>query len=310
MEKVLVTGGAGFIGTNLVKYLNSQGCDDIIIADELGTSDKWKNLTELSFKDYIHFKDINNTFHFDYIFHLGACSSTTETDADYLIRNNYEFSKQLLHDFMHVRKFVYASSAATYGSGKLGFSDRTPINQLKPLNMYGYSKHLFDLYIQRHFNNLENVVGLKYFNIFGPHESHKENMCSVVYKAVKEIGDTKYLKLFKSGNPNYKDGEQERDFLYVKDAVKFTTDLALQPRATGVVNVGSGNAYTWNYLAECIFDAMGVDMDIKYIDMPDNLKDKYQYHTKADVTKLSRLVDNNITDLRSAVKDYVQNYLL
>ena len=144
MEKVLVTGGAGFIGTNLVKYLNSQGCDDIIIADELGTSDKWKNLTELSFKDYIHFKDINNTFHFDYIFHLGACSSTTETDADYLIRNNYEFSKQLLHDFIHARKFVYASSAATYGSGKLGFSDRTPINQLKPLNMYGYSKHLFD----------------------------------------------------------------------------------------------------------------------------------------------------------------------
>jgi ADP-L-glycero-D-manno-heptose 6-epimerase len=319
-SRILITGGAGFIGSALVWELNRRGCENIVVCDRLSTDEKWKNLVPLKFADYIDGNDLLQAVlhspaklgQFDHVLHLGACSATTERDADYLMRNNYEFTKQLCQwSLANQTRFVYASSAATYGDGAHGMDDQMPdIHALRPLNMYGYSKHLFDLHARRE-GWLPNIVGLKYFNVYGPNEDHKADMRSLVHKACGQILATGKVQLFKSHRPDYKDGEQMRDFLYVKDAIRMTLHLAETPSAGGLFNLGSGEAHTWVELATAIFTALGKEPNIEFIDMPAHLQSKYQYYTCADITKLrSSGFTTEITPLAEAVRDYVQGYLV
>jgi ADP-L-glycero-D-manno-heptose 6-epimerase len=314
--RVLVTGGAGFIGSALIWGLNARGCENIVVCDRLGTDEKWRHLTPLRFTDYVEADGLAEFLkggagaRFDHVLHLGACSATTERDASFLIRNNYEFTKDLAAwSLANGARFVYASSAATYGDGARGMSDTAPIEPLRPLNMYGYSKHLFDLHAQRG-NFLDRIVGLKYFNVFGPNEEHKGDMRSVVHKSYGQVLESGAIRLFKSYRPDYSDGEQKRDFLYVKDAVAMTLHLAAAPDAGGLYNIGSGEAHSWNELARAVFAALGRQPRIEYIEMPEILRDKYQYFTRADIGKLrSTGYDAALTPLAEAVKDYVTNYL-
>lgn len=319
--RILVTGGAGFIGSALIWALNQRGIENILVSDLLGEGDKFKNLVPLKFVDYVEgdvllaqlrkssqlFDDVTC------IFHLGANSATTEKDCRHLIQNNYEYTKQLATwAVAHHRRFVYASSAATYGDGAQGMDDTDTgrLADLRPLNMYGYSKHLFDLYALRQ-NFLHRIVGLKYFNVFGPNEHHKGDMRSVVHKAYAQIAEEGQVKLFKSYHPNYKDGEQMRDFLYVKDAVAMTLHLAETETAGGLFNLGSGVAQTWLDLVNPIFETLGKPPQVEFVDMPESLKPKYQYFTKADIAKLrSTGYAAAVTPLADAVKDYVGNYLI
>ena len=237
---------------------------------------------------------------------------TTERDADYLMRNNYEFTKQLCQwSLANQTRFVYASSAATYGDGAHGMNDQDPdIHKLRPLNMYGYSKHLFDLHAKRE-GWLPSIVGLKYFNVYGPNEDHKADMRSLVHKACGQILATGKVQLFKSHRPDYQHGEQMRDFLYVKDAIRMTLHLAETSSAGGLFNLGSGKAHTWIELATAIFSALGKAPNIEFIDMPEHLQSKYQYYTCADIAKLrSSGFTQEITALTEAVRDYVQGYLV
>ena len=291
-QRVLVTGGAGFIGSALIWELNGRGCENIVVTDMLGTSEKWKNLVPLRFEDYLEAEDLLPRLEagalgkFDTIFHLGACSSTTETNAAWLIRNNFEYTKRLAAwAIANNSKFIYASSAATYGDGSAGMSDTDPgIEKFRPLNMYGYSKHLFDLHAKRR-GILNRIIGLKYFNVFGPNETHKDDMRSLVNKAYSQIIDTGVIRLFKSYRDDYKDGEQKRDFLYVKDAVNMTLHLASRPVVSGLFNIGSGKARTWIELATAVFAALGREPHIEFIKMPEAIRDKYQYFTQADIGK-------------------------
>lgn len=315
--RFLVTGGAGFIGSALIWHLNQCGYEEIVVSDFLGTSAKWRNLAPLRFADYLEADDLLPALEmgdlggFDYIFHLGACSATTEQDAAYLIRNNYEYTKELARWAVdHGARFTYASSAATYGDGAQGMSDTADITPLRPLNMYGYSKHLFDLYARKQ-GWLDQMVGLKYFNVFGPNEDHKEDMRSVVHKSFAQVNAEGVIRLFRSYRPDYADGEQKRDFLYVKDAVKMTVALAMNPKANGLFNIGSGSAHSWNELANAIFAAMDRPAKIEYIEMPESLREKYQYFTEADTAKLRSVgYTDPATSLEEAVKDYVVNYLI
>jgi ADP-L-glycero-D-manno-heptose 6-epimerase len=315
--RVLVTGGAGFIGSALIWALNARGCERIVVSDVLGTDEKWKNLTPLRFADYVEATDLRSRLlagalgQFDIILHLGACSATTEKDASYLIRNNFEFTKDLAEWALHHRtRFVYASSAATYGDGAQGMSDTAPIEPLRPLNMYGYSKHLFDLHAQRG-GFSDQIVGLKYFNVFGPNEDHKGEMRSLVHKATAQAQKEGVIRLFKSYKPEYPDGGQKRDFLYVKDASAMTLHLAATPAAGGLYNLGSGAAHTWLDLAHAVFAALGQEPEIEFIEMPDVLKGKYQYFTEADLTKLRGTgYTAPVMPLVESVRDYVQGYLL
>jgi len=317
--RILVTGGAGFIGSALVWALNERGLDNILIADYLGTDEKFRNLVPLRYADYIEaddlMADVRSTGKLlegvRAIFHLGACSATTERDAAYLIRNNYEVTKDLAAAALKRGiRFVYASSAATYGDGSQGMDDQDgDLHRLCPLNMYGYSKHMFDLYAQRE-GFLNKLVGLKYFNVFGPNEDHKGDMRSVVHKAFGQIQETGRVGLFKSYHPDYKDGEQQRDFLYVKDAVQMTLHLAETPSAGGLYNLGSGKAHSWLELVRPIFAALGKDAQIDFIEMPAQLREKYQYYTCATIEKLrSTRYERPVTPLAEAVTDYVANYL-
>ncbi|PWU05502.1 MAG: ADP-glyceromanno-heptose 6-epimerase [Verrucomicrobia bacterium] len=318
--QILVTGGAGFIGSALVAKLNQLGLENILIVDFLGKDERFKNLIPLKFNDYLeadHFSKLlcENSYltrEIETIFHLGACSSTVEKDCHYLIENNYEYTKTLCKWALdNDARFIYASSAATYGSGDQGMDDKNEdLHKLLPLNMYGYSKHLFDLYAKRH-GFLDKIVGLKYFNIFGPNEQHKGEMRSLVNKAYHQILDTNKIQLFKSYHPDFKDGEQVRDFLYVKDAVNMTIHLAENKSANGLFNLGSGIANTWISLAQAIFKAMNRPENIEFIEMPEYLKPKYQYYTKADTSKLKETGYNTPPRaLQESVKDYVQNYLI
>jgi ADP-L-glycero-D-manno-heptose 6-epimerase len=317
--RTLVTGGAGFIGSALVWALNRRGIEDIVVVDYLKQDEKWKNLVPLRFADYLEADDLLQLVRdqsprladIDCVFHLGACSATTERDAAYLIRNNYEYTRELA-DWALSReaRFVYASSAATYGDGSHGMSDAADITTLRPLNMYGYSKHLFDLYAQRR-GLLDRIVGLKYFNVFGPNEDHKGDMRSLVHKAYGQVVDTGVIKLFASDRPDYEDGEQKRDFLYVKDAVEMTIHLAETPAASGLFNLGSGEANSWNTLARAIFAALRREPRIEYIPMPEVLRAKYQYFTQANIARLRETgFTQPITPLAESVADYVQNYLM
>lgn len=316
-RKIIITGGAGFIGRNLIAHLNALGEDQLIVVDELGRSEKWKNLVGLRFEDYLEKDDFRERIRSDRIdgvraiLHMGACSATTETNASYLVDNNYRMSQELCEwALTHAARFVYASSAATYGDGSLGYSDadkQTP--QLRPLNMYGYSKHLFDLWVlQKGIAGM--VAGLKYFNVYGPYEDHKGDMRSVVHKAYGQIRDTGQVGLFKSYNPAYRDGEQVRDFVYVKDAAAMTVHLMEHPEMSGIFNCGTGQARSWNDLAQAVFSAMGREPSIEYIDMPAHLQGKYQYFTEADMTKARRDgYGADFTSLEDGVKEYVDTHL-
>lgn len=315
---IVVTGGAGFIGSAIVWRLNTLNYDDIIVVDSLGTDEKWKNLVGLNFRDFVHKDDFirqietSMSMQIDTIIHMGANSSTTEKDADSLLRNNFEYSKKLTEYSLNNNiRFIYASSGATYGDGSLGFEDHEPdIHYLRPLNMYGYSKALFDLWALKR-SVLEKIVGLKYFNVYGPNEYHKGEMRSVVHKAFEQISETGRAKLFKSANPKYKDGEQKRDFIYIKDAVDYTLFFLDNPDKNGLFNIGSGKARTWNDLVAALFKAMDKENNIEYIDMPANLIEKYQYFTEAKMDKIKKGgYSKATTSLEDGIDDYVKNYLL
>src|ERR1700690_3323949 len=321
--RVLVTGGAGFIGSALVWALNRRGCERIVVCDRLGTDEKWRNLTPLRFADYVEADDLLSRLQngalgkFDLVLHLGACSSTTETDASFLIRNNYAFTRDLaawsLGRKTRGRKtrFVYASSAATYGDGSAGMNDDDRhLNKLRPLNMYGYSKHLFDLHAKQA-GFLNKIVGLKYFNVFGPNEAHKGDMRSLVQKSFKQVQAEGIIRLFKSYRSEFRDGEQKRDFLYVKDAVAMTLHLAAAPKASGLFNIGSGTARTWLDLSRAVFAALKRKPKIEFTEMPEAIRDKYQYFTEAKLDRLRAAgYTAPVTPLENAVADYVRNYLV
>jgi len=317
-SRVLVTGGAGFIGSALVWALNRRGCDNVVVCDILGNTDKWRNLTPLRFADYVESADLlprlqsGSLGKFDLVLHMGACSATTERDATYLAKNNFEFTKDLANWALANKvRFVYASSAATYGDGSAGMEDdESKLDTLRPLNMYGYSKHLFDLHAKRG-GFLNKIVGLKFFNVFGPNEDHKADMRSLVHKSFAQVQGKGVIQLFKSYRKEYKDGEQKRDFLYVKDCVAMTLHLAATPRASGLFNIGSGQARTWIDLSQAVFSALKKKPVIKFIAMPDSIRDKYQYFTQANLLRLRGAgYAAPVTSLENAVHDYVRKYLV
>lgn len=317
---IIVTGGAGFIGSAFVWRLNEAGFDDILIVDELGTGEKWKNLVKRRFADYedkdrflaaIQSGKLSHRG-IEAIVHMGANSSTTERDADHLIANNYQYTQTLARWAVEGNvRYIYASSAATYGDGAQGFSDDdASIPSLRPLNMYGYSKQLFDLWALREGYD-QRTVGIKFFNVYGPNEYHKEFMTSLVYKAYGQIKETGTLKLFRSEKPEYPDGGQMRDFVYVKDCVDVLYWLIQNPQVNGIYNLGSGRARTWNDLAAAIFTAMGRETNVTYIDMPETLRGKYQYFTEAKMDKLRATgCPVGFPSLEERVGDYVRNYLM
>ncbi len=317
---ILVTGGAGLIGSALIHALNQRGREDILVTDVLGEDMKWKNLSPLRFDDYMQadaFLDLlecnpEALSSIRTIYHLGACSATTERHVGYLMENNYGYTKILAE--WAIRKgirFVYASSAATYGDGIKGMDDGTDhLDTLRPLNAYGYSKHLFDLHARRN-GWLGQIVGIKYFNVFGPNEWHKGEMRSLVAKAYEQILETGKVRLFKSHRPDYRDGEQVRDFVYVKDAVAMTIHLAETPSAHGLFNIGTGNPRNWVDLTKALFTALDRKPEIEFIDMPEHIRHQYQYHTCADVSRLLATGWTTPTStLEESVRDYVCNYLV
>ena len=315
---IIVTGGAGFIGSAFVWKLNQEGIEDIVIVDQLGSDDKWKNLVNLRFADYIHKDEFMNLvladevpFEASAVIHMGACSSTTERDADYLWENNYLYSREIAEwALKHNARFIYASSAATYGDGALGFSDdHEKISQLKPINMYGYSKQIFDLWVLK--NKLEDkMVGIKFFNVFGPNEYHKGDMTSVNYKAFNQIKETGKMRLFKSYRKEYPDGGQLRDFVYVKDCLNVMWWFLKNPEVNGIYNLGTGKARTWKDLIKAVFASIERKANIQYIEMPVALRNQYQYFTEAQMNKL-KLAGCPVTfaPLEETVRDYVVNYL-
>jgi len=318
--KILVTGGAGFIGSALIWALNTKGIDDILVCDSLGTDEKWRNLAPLRFDDFIAADELleraqresGSLDEIRTVFHLGACSATTERDLGYLMRNNFEYTK-VLGEWSAQRKirFIYASSAATYGDGSTGMNDtETQLDRYRPLNGYAFSKQRFDLYASRR-GLLNQFVGLKYFNVFGPNEGHKGDMRSVVHKAFQQVQTTGKIQLFKSYHPDYRDGEQKRDFLYVKDAVEMTISLAANPAAVGIFNLGFGRARTWLDVANAVFSALSKPPLIEFTDMPEAIRPNYQYFTEATIAKLLNLgFKGPRYPLEEGVREYVQNYLV
>lgn len=314
----IVTGAAGLIGSGIIWGLNQRGIDEIIAVDNLGLSDKWKNLRALRYAEYEekeNFREMiqDGTFankKINAIIHMGACSSTTERDASYLIDNNYKYTQELASFAVaNGIRFIYASSCATYGDGRHGYvDDESKIEQLRPMNMYGYSKQIFDLWA-KHTGLLNNITGLKFSNVYGSNEMHKAEMRSVVCRAFEQISENGKMSLFKSYKEEYADGEQMRDFIYIKDAVDMILFLMDRPDACGLYNIGSGRAETWNALVTAAFEAMGKPVNIEYIEMPEHLRDRYQYYTKTEMGKLQTLgYDKEATSLKDAIKDYISNY--
>ena len=317
---IVVTGGAGFIGSHVVATLNSWGFSNILIVDFLGTSLKWKNLVGLKFYDIIDKDDF-----FDWLdlhesdvqayLHLGACCVTTESDASYLLENNYHFTIALAERAIaNDQRFIYASSAATYGDALEGFDDdHEQLDSLKPLNMYAYSKHLVDLWIKNN-DLLDQVVGLKYFNVFGPKESHKGSMASPIKKMVQDINSKQTVSLFKSMVPEeFANGEQSRDFIYVKDAARMTCAF-LYNEVGGIYNIGRGEAVTWNTLAQAVIDEVNPSARIEYIPTPDSLKQQYQNYTCASMKKFNSLWEKDKLPEKCwrepySIQDAVSDYL-
>jgi ADP-L-glycero-D-manno-heptose 6-epimerase len=317
-QLIVVTGGAGFIGSGVIRYLNDHNIDNIVIVDELDQTEKWKNLVGKRFLDIIHKRDFFEWLKvreeaIEAFIHLGACSSTVETNADYLLENNYRFSVRLAeYALKNDHRFIYASSAATYGDGSLGFvDDHSQLEQLAPLNMYGYSKHLFDLWLKNH-DLLNKVVGLKYFNVFGPNEGHKGRMASAITHILPTARKEGTIKLFKSSNPSeFADGEQKRDFIYVKDVARMTCAF-LENDATGLFNMGRGVAGSWNDVANAVFKAINAPANIQYIDMPTDLLNKYQNYTCADMRKTESVLKEQAQcmPLEDSIIEYIREYLI
>jgi len=316
---IVVTGGAGFIGSAFVAKLNAEGREDIVIVDELGSTEKWKNLVKRRYEDYLDkgvflaLVDRDKVpFPVEAVVHMGACSSTTERDAGYLMENNFHYTCRLAAwALAHGARFVYASSAATYGDGAQGFSDADETTRiLRPINMYGYSKQLFDLRVLR-LGMAGRMAGVKFFNVFGPNEYHKEDMTSVVFKAFHQIRATGRVRLFKSYKPEYADGGQMRDFVYVKDCVEVLWRLLANGEANGLFNLGTGTARTWNDLIGAVFAALDLPPQIDYIEMPETIRGQYQYFTEAKMDKLHAAgCAAAFRPLEEAVLDYVKNHLL
>lgn len=313
---IIVTGGAGFIGSCLVRMLNDRGENEIYIVDNIAETERWKHLVNKRYLEYIHKEDFRGRLDslsgkITHVLHMGACSSTTEKDFDYLYRNNFEYSK-MLWEFCAREKIslIYASSAATYGAGNQGFGDTEEIGRLRPLNGYGYSKQLFDLWAEQQTTSPAQHVGLKFFNVYGPNEDCKGDMASVVRKAFGQIQETEKVKLFRSCHPDYTDGGQLRDFIYVKDLCRIVSSLIDHPEISGLFNLGTGQARSFADLAKAVFAAMGLPPQIEYVKMPEALREKYQYFTQAEMKKLGAVMDiGAFYTLEEGVRDYVQNYL-
>lgn len=317
-QLIVLTGGAGFIGSGVIRHLNDKGISNIVVIDELGATEKWKNLVGKRILDVV---DKHQFFPWlegkesiiEAFIHLGACSSTVETDASYLLENNYKFSTRLAeYALKHEIRFIYASSAATYGDGSKGFlDDEEQLEILEPLNMYGFSKHLFDLWVKNQ-GVLDKVVGLKYFNVFGPNEGHKGRMASAITHILPTAQKEEVIRLFKSSDPNhFGDGEQKRDFIYVKDAVRMTCAF-LENDAGGIYNIGRGEPGTWNQIAKAVFQSIKKPANIQYIEMPVDLIGKYQNYTCADMRKTRKTLGAaaNCGKLEDSVIEYITNYLL
>ena len=319
---ILVTGAAGFIGSVIVKHLNDQGINNLILCDHFESGDKWKNLRGLKYDSFVQVEDLfshpvwKKPKALTAIYHMGACSDTTEHNMDYLYKNNTEFTNKLL--VLAAQKnipIVYASSAATYGAGEQGYNDdHKGVMSLKPLNKYGYSKQLSDEWILKQSKKPKVWFGVKFFNVFGPQEYHKGKMSSVVYQSFNQINDVGEVKLFKSHRPDYKDGEQLRDFVYVKDVVRAMIELIAAGKKknsiSGIYNLGTGEARSFHDLVKATFTAMDKKPNIKFIDMPAELRNQYQYYTQADMVKLKKALPKfKFTKLEDAVSDYVRTHL-
>ncbi|HXV13476.1 MAG TPA: ADP-glyceromanno-heptose 6-epimerase [Candidatus Krumholzibacteria bacterium] len=315
---IIVTGGAGFIGSNLVDALNARGHDDVVVVDHVeGDPGKLRNLERLQIGEYLDKREFRARVRAgkapkaSAVFHLGACSSTTETDEGYLRDNNTEYTREVCEwSLAGGARFVYASSAATYGDGSLGYSDEDAVTPtLKPLNLYGASKQWFDEWALRN-GVLKRVAGIKYFNVYGPYEDHKGDMRSLVNKAYAQVMREGEIALFKSYRPAFKDGEQRRDFIHVDDAVAVTLFFLDRPEVSGLFNCGTGSARTWVDLAKALFSAVGLPPRIRFIDMPESIREKYQYHTQADMTKLRAAgYSAPFLQVEDGVRRYVQEYL-
>ena len=318
---LLVTGGAGFIGSNVLASLNEAGHADIAINDILGSDGKWRNLAGRQLAEFVPPADLLRWLEgrkLDAVVHLGAISSTTATDADLLIETNFRLSLRLFEWCASTRTpFIYASSAATYGNGAAGFADdwsSGALKRLKPMNLYGWSKHIFDLAIAERVARKDKLppqwVGLKFFNVFGPNEYHKGEMMSLVAKRFDEAKAGKPIRLFKSHRVGIADGEQKRDFIYVDDAVAVVRWLIETPAVSGIFNVGTGKARSFRDLMTALFAALGREPMIEYIDMPASLRDSYQYFTQAETGNLRRAgFTADFTTLEDGVKRYVSCYL-
>jgi ADP-L-glycero-D-manno-heptose 6-epimerase len=315
---IVVTGATGFIGSALVWDLNRRGYKDLLLSDHVSPQDRPGPLSKRQYGDFVPAKELLNHLKtsgqkVSCIFHMGACSSTTESDEDYLRVNNTEYSAHLF-DFCRDQDvhYIYASSAATYGDGKMSFDDRTDPRQLHPLNPYGWSKLRFDIWALDQHPQPSNWQGLRFFNVYGPNEYHKGGMASVAYKAFNQIKETGKLKLFRSHDPNYEDGKQLRDFVYVKDVTNWMIDIMESKGAirNGIYNMGYGQARTWLDLAHAVFKAMGKTPNIDWIDIPANIRDQYQYFTEAKMEKLMREgLKSPEWSLEAGVDDYIASYL-
>jgi len=319
-DMIIVTGAAGFIGSALVWALNERGETDILLVDDVDHDEKEHNIAHLKYEKLVSKKDFRRKLLAgDYddagvtaILHMGANSSTTETDWEHLKDNNVEYTQDMIRWCTDKgARCVYASSGATYGDGSKGYDDDPEMfNALEPLNLYGKSKLDVDIWA-RDGKYLDTVVGLRYFNVFGPNEWHKEGMRSLINKTFEGLQAGESMKLFKSENPDYKDGEQMRDFVYIKDVVDVTLFMMDHVEVGGVFNVGAGTARSWKDVAKAMFVALDKEEDIEYIDMPDNLKGKYQYFTEANIDRLREVgYTGKMTLLEDAVGDYIQNYLI
>ncbi len=317
---IVVTGGAGFIGSALIWQLNLRGLTDILVVDHLAETEKWRNLSARKYADYMHRDDFlewlpRHGNEVSTVFHMGACSATTERDVDFLMRNNYAYTKAMWQwGVAHHGRVIYASSAATYGGGEAGYDDdTTQLDRLRPLNAYGYSKQRFDQWALRQVAE-ERVpaqwVGLKFFNVYGPNEYHKGGMASVVYHAFGQARDDNEVRLFKSYRDDIGDGQQRRDFVYVKDTVAVMGWLLDHPEVSGIFNLGTGQARTFRELAEATVAALPDPVPIRYIDMPHPLRSRYQYFTEAGMSRLRAVgYSAPFTSLEDGVGDYVRNHL-
>ena len=315
---IVVTGANGFIGSAFVAELNRNGHKDILCVDPVSIKDRPNNLSKLDYADLITETEFISLLEvdpnkIDFIFHMGACSSTTETNKEYLQKNNTRYSQKLF-EFCTANNvnLIYASSGAVYGDGKQGFDDNIDPSLLSPLNLYGWSKSEFDVWALKQKNTPQNWYGLRFFNVYGPNEYHKGPMKSLVCKAFSQINHTGAIQLFRSHNPDYKDGMQLRDFVYIKDITRWMYELYKNKSVTsGVYNMGYGQARTWLDLVTPIFSSLKKDIQIDWIDIPENIRDQYQYFTEAKITKLlSQGLPPPQWDVKQGVTDYIENYLL